>query len=125
MKTPDVAELNIEQVDNINISKYFQSQDLSIKMDKVKNVSLDSLQIDKLNVKMENVGFVVLAGHAKNATFDVEKAEEVDIKQLEADTLSIKISKVKTYLGEGRKDIFSNGNGLMKLNKIKAKEKKG
>lgn len=73
---------------------------------------------------MENVGFVVLAGHAKNATFDVEKAEEVDIKQLEADTLSIKISKVKTYLGEGRKDIFSNGNGLMKLNKIKAKEKK-
>lgn len=99
IKTPNIQELHIESVDNVNIPNSFQSEYLNVNLRNIKNVTMDSLQIEKLNVKIRDIENVVLAGHSKNTTFDLKRAGEIDVSQLETDLSSLKISDVKNFNG--------------------------
>ena len=88
IQVPEITKLNIESANNVTIPNPFHQKEIYILMKNVKNVAIDSIYVDNLNVDMKNINSVIFGGHTKNATFDLNRVKKIDMEELEVDVIS-------------------------------------
>ncbi|MDH8701776.1 phage shock protein PspC (stress-responsive transcriptional regulator) [Dysgonomonadaceae bacterium PH5-43] len=86
IKTPNLNKIKIQGVENVNIVGNFTAQNLLLDIKDVESVIVDSLLVDKLDVKMKDILNVVLGGNAKAAYIDVRNVDVLDKKSLTVET---------------------------------------
>jgi phage shock protein PspC (stress-responsive transcriptional regulator) len=94
LQTPDLHGLKVESVGNVNIPGAFSTTDFYIRMEGAGTVQADSLYSSTLKVTNEGVGSVVLAGTAKNTTFDLQGVGSINAVELVSDSVTARMKGV-------------------------------
>ncbi|GHT05638.1 hypothetical protein FACS189423_10030 [Bacteroidia bacterium] len=112
LQTPDLQGLTMTSVGNVNLPGAFHTTDFYISMEGAGKVQADSLYSNALKVKNEGVGSVVLAGTAKNTTFDLKGVGNINALELVSDSVTARMNGVGSIQCNPVEYLDGNVNGV-------------
>jgi hypothetical protein len=112
LQTPDLQGLKMASVGNVNIPGAFRTNDFYIYLEGAGTVQADSLYSNELKIRNEGAGAIVLAGTAKNTTFELEGIGSINALELLSDSVTAQMEGVGSIRCNPVEYLEANVNGV-------------